>query len=75
VFHFVCDVGGEIEHGLAVAGRRGGVFRRVVRARAIPGLFARGGMNVDWTLWLALAMAAGLIIYLAVALLKPELFS
>jgi K+-transporting ATPase KdpF subunit len=30
---------------------------------------------VDWTLWLASGMAIALVVYLMVALLKPEWFS
>jgi K+-transporting ATPase KdpF subunit len=32
-------------------------------------------MNVDWTTILAAVMAAVLVVYLTVALLKPEIFS
>jgi K+-transporting ATPase KdpF subunit len=51
------------------------VFRRVLGIDRFIGSLAFGGVNMDWTIILALVVATVLVVYLAAALLKPEIFS
>ena len=47
----------------------------MLRARLVPRPPADGDLIVDWTTFLALAVTAVLVVYLAAALLAPEKFS
>lgn len=58
-----------------MADRGGGIVRRLLRTRELHRLVADGGLIVDWTTGLSLVVTAGLVVYLAVALLYPEKFS
>jgi K+-transporting ATPase KdpF subunit len=58
-----------------VALGRHGLLCRFLRPDLFLRQLARGGLNVDWTMIVALIMTAGLAVYLAAALLKPENFS
>jgi K+-transporting ATPase KdpF subunit len=58
-----------------MARRSGGIFRDVRRRDLVYRTFANGGMNVDWTITLALVVTGGLAVYLVLALLNPERFS
>ena len=50
-------------------------FRRLLWAGQPLRQPACGGLNMDWTMWLAILIAVGLVVYLAAALLIPEKFS
>lgn len=53
----------------------GGILCGFLLPRAFLWQPTRGGLTVDWTTILALAVAVVLLIYLAAALLAPEMFS
>ena len=62
------------DYGSLMAGGRSGLLHRLLGAGAFLRQSENGGLTVDWTNLLALVVAAGLAIYLAVALLAPEKF-
>jgi K+-transporting ATPase KdpF subunit len=65
----------EIKHGYFMDIGSDAIFRWVFGADFFIGLLAFGGMSMDWTIILALVIATVLVVYLAAALLKPEIFS
>jgi K+-transporting ATPase KdpF subunit len=53
----------------------GSVLWRLLGTREVVGNLAEGGMSMDWTTIMSVVVAAVLVVYLTLALLKPEIFS
>jgi K+-transporting ATPase KdpF subunit len=64
-----------IAHGFDLARGTAGLLRWLLLAHPPVHGFARGGVAVDWTMWLAALIAVCLGYFLLVALLKPEWFA
>jgi K+-transporting ATPase KdpF subunit len=51
------------------------VLWRLLGTHQVVGNLAEGGIDMDWTTIMAVVIAAVLVVYLTLALLKPEIFS